>query len=577
MKQIILADNLHLPLDVAGQTLAIFGIRGSGKTNTAGVLVEELLKQAYPVAIIDPTDAWWGLRAGRNGDQAGGFQVFIFGGPHGDIPLQETDGKIVAEFLVNEQVPIILSLRHLRKGAQRRFVTEFCEELYHLKGNDAHRTPLTVVIDEAPSFVPQKVMGEVARTVGAVEDLIARGRNSGFGVVLISQRSATLNADVRTQADTIICHRVTSPLDRKAISDWFEDNASTEHLKSILQSLATLKNGEAWTWAPTLGVMSRVQMRLRQTFDSSATPKMGETVRAPKKLTEINIDKLKGQLASAIEKSKADDPKELRKQISLLNKTVESLNSQSGLLNKPAPTETVEVSIITADDRKLLDSLVGLVTLFKSDLSSMQGVLEETRGLFERVSKVQPAPKPANHQLSNPSYKITDKRQSPAQVRDTQGSSELGNSGLRRILIALAQYPQGRSSRQVGILAGLSSKSGSFNTYLSKGRTMGWITGDRGELRITAQGLSALGDFEPLPQGQDLLNYWLSDLGDSGAARILRVLAQHYPRALSKAEVGNAADLSHSSGSFNTYLSKLRTLELIEGRGELKASDTLFE
>lgn len=62
-----------------------------------------------------------------------------------------------------------------------------------------------------------------------------------------------------------------------------------------------------------------------------------------------------------------------------------------------------------------------------------------------------------------------------------------------------------------------------------------------------------------------------------GAARILRVLASHYPKALLKEQIGEAADLSHSSGSFNTYLSKLRTLELIEGRGALKASDILFE
>lgn len=144
----------------------MFGIRGSGKTNTAGALAEELLAHGHPIAVIDPTDAWWGLRAGRDGNPAGGFPVVIFGGPHGDIPLQETDGKVIAEFIVQDQVSVVLSLRHLRKNAQRRFVTEFCEELYHLKGADSHRTPLTVFIDEAPLFVPQKVMGEVARTVG---------------------------------------------------------------------------------------------------------------------------------------------------------------------------------------------------------------------------------------------------------------------------------------------------------------------------------------------------------------------------------------------------------------------------
>lgn len=31
------------------------------------------------------------------------------------------------------------------------------------------------------------------------------------------------------------------------------------------------------------------------------------------------------------------------------------------------------------------------------------------------------------------------------------------------------------------------------------------------------------------------------------------------------------------SGTFDTYLSRLRTLELVEGRGDLKASDELFD
>jgi DNA helicase HerA-like ATPase len=78
MKQLTIATNLKLPIDVAGQTIALLGIRGSGKTNTAGVIAEELLDHNHPIVVIDPTDAWWGLRSG--------YPVFIFGGSHGDIP-----------------------------------------------------------------------------------------------------------------------------------------------------------------------------------------------------------------------------------------------------------------------------------------------------------------------------------------------------------------------------------------------------------------------------------------------------------------------------------------------------------
>lgn len=165
--------------------------------------------------------------------------------------------------------------------------------------------------------------------------------------------------------------------------------------------------------------------------------------------------------------------------------------------------------------------------------------------------------------------------------RRVQTSAEdergLGTGGLRRMLIALAQRPQGLSDRQLGVRAGLSSSSGSFGTYLAKGRTNGWITGERGCLVISEAGLQALGQFEPLPTGQALLQFWLNQLGNSGAARMLEALAAVYPKAMTKEELGTAANLSHASGSFGTYLSKLRTLELIEGRHEIRASGELFE
>lgn len=88
--------------------------------------------------------------------------------------------------------------------------------------------------------------------------------------------------------------------------------------------------------------------------------------------------------------------------------------------------------------------------------------------------------------------------------------------------------------------------------------------------------MAALGSYEPLPEGQELLAYWLGQLGQSGAARILRALADVYPKALTRAELGEAANLSDRSGTFDTYLSRLRTLELIEGKSQIRASKELF-
>ncbi len=151
----------------------------------------------------------------------------------------------------------------------------------------------------------------------------------------------------------------------------------------------------------------------------------------------------------------------------------------------------------------------------------------------------------------------------------------IGDSGLCRMLIALAQNPGGLTRRRLGLMAGVSSRSGTFSTYLSRARAAGWIEG-KSDICITGAGLSALGHYAPLPEGSALRDYWIQELGkDSGAARMLLVLANTYPRTLSRAELGEFADISSASGTFSTYLSRLRGLELIEGKSEIKISEEL--
>jgi len=47
-------------------------------------------------------------------------------------------------------------------------------------------------------------------------------------------------------------------------------------------------------------------------------------------------------------------------------------------------------------------------------------------------------------------------------------------------------------------------------------------------------------------------------------------------QALTKEQLAEAAGISHGSGTFSTYLGKLRTLELITGSRELEASEEFF-
>jgi len=109
---------------------------------------------------------------------------------------------------------------------------------------------------------------------------------------------------------------------------------------------------------------------------------------------------------------------------------------------------------------------------------------------------------------------------------------------------------------------------------LSKARSEGWLDGED-MLQITDVGLGVIGDFEPLPTGKKLLDHWLRELGSGGTHRMLSALAEAYPRALGKDELAQLSDMSERSGSFSTYLSRLRSLELVEGKTELRMSEEL--
>jgi DNA helicase HerA-like ATPase len=119
----------------------------------------------------------------------------------------------------------VLDMKLMRKHQRQHFAMEFLEALYH-----DNRDPLLVVFDEAAQFAPQQMRegGDVPRLLGAVEDLVKLGRSRGLGAVMIEQRIATLNANVREQIETLVAHRLVGPLDRKALKEWIEAQGEPE-------------------------------------------------------------------------------------------------------------------------------------------------------------------------------------------------------------------------------------------------------------------------------------------------------------------------------------------------------------
>ncbi|HWE81142.1 MAG TPA: DUF87 domain-containing protein [Gaiellaceae bacterium] len=275
-----LGNELVLPIEVAGQAIAILAKRGAGKTNTGRVLAEELAAAGVTTVVVDPVGAWWGLRHAADA-RGRGLDVPVYGGEHGDRPLDSWG--FGAAWLVNDQAQsLILDLSDFTRDDQRSFVADFATELY--QGKARNHDPIHVILEEADEFAPQgaRAGGDpktVSRCRGAVETLARRGRSRGIGLTMITQRSATLSKDILTQADVLIAMRTTGPTDIKAIEAWISRNA--EGGDQVVPSLPSLATGEAWIWAPERGLLKRTMIRLANTFDSSATPEYGKPAVEP--------------------------------------------------------------------------------------------------------------------------------------------------------------------------------------------------------------------------------------------------------------------------------------------------------
>lgn len=94
MKLRIGSDGFTLPAELAADAVSIVGRRGRGKTTTAVVLVEKLAGPGARFCVADPVGVWSGLKSSRDGKSAG-LPVIVMGGDRGDVPLEETAGKLI--------------------------------------------------------------------------------------------------------------------------------------------------------------------------------------------------------------------------------------------------------------------------------------------------------------------------------------------------------------------------------------------------------------------------------------------------------------------------------------------------
>ena len=497
-------------------------------------------------------------------------------GAGGELPANPRHAALLARRLLEYKVSAVVDLYELKLSDRRRFVKLFLESLIHLP-RELWR-PTLVILDEAHLYCPERGSGE-AESTEAVISLMSQGRKRGYAGVIATQRLSKLHKDAAAEANNVIIGRTWLDADQARAGDAL-GLSKADRLK-----LRDVRQGEFYVFGPAFGQPGVVRFRSDQVRTTHPRPGQRHLLTAPAPSRAIRgvLGKFADLPQEAEDEIRGLDD-EARRRIAELEHQIKQLNAA------PAAHQmdhvVVERAVTAAVEReravwrrkleqggaRFRQLAAGLASTGQS-LATLKGLLEET----ERGWLAPPAADTTTPELSlNHRPERTTK---PANDRGASAESFAGArklaAGERRILTALAQYPQGRSKVQVAVLTGYAATGGGFNNYLGALRSQELIEGDGDRLMITGAGLRILGSWEPLPSGPDLVDYWRARLGKAERL-ILETLTEVYPAGLNKEEVATRAGYEANGGGFNNALGRLRTLELVEGRGALKASDNLF-
>ena len=232
----------------------ITGKSGSGKSNTASVIVENLLAKSFPVLIVDTDGEYYGLKEEFELLHAGADEEC-------DIVVSPEHAEKIAGLALEENVPIILDVSgYLDDEEAQRLLTEVARRLFAKEKR--LKKPFLMLVEECHEYLPEG--GGMTEAGRMLIKIGKRGRKHGLGIVGISQRPADVKKDFITQCDWLVWHRLTWDNDTKVVGRILGS--------SYADAIEGLGDGEAFLSTDWSGSLRRVQFHEKETFDAGATP-----------------------------------------------------------------------------------------------------------------------------------------------------------------------------------------------------------------------------------------------------------------------------------------------------------------
>jgi len=386
-----------LALDAAGETRLpvvdvlrgrafLTGKAGSGKSNSASVVLEELLDRGHAAVVIDTDGEYWGLKEDYEILHVGADEEceFRVGPEHADR---------LASLALDQNVPIVLDVSgYLDPDERDAVVREMARALFD-REKEAQR-PFPLVVEECHEFVPEGSLGDVGQMLIRVAK---RGRKRGLGIIGVSQRPADVKKDFITQCDWLLWHRLT----------WENDTKVVKRVvgKSYADRVQDLDDGEGFLMADFLEEdVTEVQARRKRTFDAGAAPGLDDADRPDLKTIDSGLlDELEDishkhqqrqdriaqleERVKGLQEEKAELEEELesaRDMRNLAQQMAEGLQAGGG--NGDVASEKVDELVEERNElRSKVESREGRINELESQIKQLQQELEQRPEIDERA------------------------------------------------------------------------------------------------------------------------------------------------------------------------------------------------
>jgi hypothetical protein len=188
--------------------LLVQGNSGSGKSHLLRRLIEQSAQWVQQV-VIDPEGDFVTLA-----DAYG--HVVVDAAAHTEAALQQ-----VAARVRQHRVSVVVNLENLETERQMRHAAAFLGGLFDVDRD--YWFPMLVVVDEAQLFAPAAA-GEVSdearkASLGAMTNLMCRGRKRGLAGIIATQRLAKLAKNVAAEASNFLMGRTFLDIDMARAAD----------------------------------------------------------------------------------------------------------------------------------------------------------------------------------------------------------------------------------------------------------------------------------------------------------------------------------------------------------------------